>query len=182
MPVPRTIRKLKWLQENWDDGDVRALTMNGEGGVRGLSEKSIGDGVAALKKRHSGRASASLWNTTKFLRRRRGGGTSVHRHPIQKISPMNGMSLMERAIRLLSTSTEMESPCTQWGPLMPRATHITLLGTTNTRLANMYCWTSDKIMAEATGIDFRPSNGQLTPVGLLPRASQEERARQAGAY
>lgn len=179
---PETIRKLKWMQENWDDGDVRALTMNGKDGVRGLSAASLGEGVSALKRDIVVEPGKPVEYGSRIPPLRAWGRDDRPPSADPKDKPHEWYVSDGKGNTVAVDFDGNGKPIYTVGTVDAAGSAHYTAWHYEKETGKYVLLDKDKIIAEATGIDFKPSNGQLTPVGLLPRASQEERARQAGAY
>lgn len=179
---PETIRKLRWMQENWDDGDVRALTMNGKDGVRGLSTDSLGEGVGTLKSDIVVEPGKPVEYGSRIPPLRAWGRDDRPPSADPKDKPHDWYVSDGKGNTVAVDFDGNGKPIYTVGTVDASGSAHYTAWHYEKETGKYVLLDKDQIIAEATGIDFRPSDGQLTPEGLLPRASEEEKARQAGAY
>jgi hypothetical protein len=183
-----TIRQLTWLRDNWDDRDVKALMRIDPKGAGFMNEESIRDGINTLKKDIVVVPGKPVEYGSRIPPKANWGADNrpPSADPNDKphewyVSDGKGNTVAVdydgngKMIYTVGTvDASGNAHYTGWHYERETGKYILVdKDKTNDRLL---------ILAEATAIDFEPSTGKLTPRGLMPRPSQEERARQAGTY
>ncbi len=183
-----TIRKLTWLRDNWDDRDLNALMRIDSKGAAFMNEESIRDGINTLKKDIVVEPGKPVEYGSRIPPKANWGPDNrpPSADPNDKphewyVSDGKGNTVAvdydgngQMIYTVGTVDAAGNAHYTGWHYERETGKYILVdKDKTNNRLL---------ILAEATAIDFEPSTGKLTPRGLMPRASQEERARQNGAY
>lgn len=177
---PDTLRKLTWLEQNWDDPDVKALIGATKNGV-GITEDSVRVGVPKLKEdivvepgkpvEYGKQPPARAW-----------GADDRPRSSDPEDKPHDWYVSDGRGNTVAVDYDADGKPKYTVGTVDDRG-NVHYTGWSYQKETGKYVLLDGKqILAEADAIDFEPSTGKITPRGLMPRPSQEERARQNGAY
>lgn len=177
-----TIQKLTWLHDNWNDRDVQALTETGPGGARSLTESTIRDGANKLKQDIVVEPGKPVEIGSR-IPPKTAWGIDMRPPSADSRDPQHEFYVSDGKGNTVAVDFDGNGRMKYTVGTVDASGNAHYTGWSYEKETGKYVLVDkDQIIAEATHIDFDPSTGNLTPRGLMPRASQQERARQAGAY